>query len=285
MDHPILCGTYRMAVIMEIKKFQPLPETEAVVTGYLHDHITEMETYRKYYPAVVVCPGGGYEMVSEREADPVALRYFAAGYQVFTLRYSVGDAAKNFTPLRELAETVAKIRQNAELYRVDAAHIAVCGFSAGGHLAASLGTLWNNGDFLRWYDRRDQMHRPNALILCYPVILAGEKEHPGSIDRVSVIEEGTLQRDFFSLDKQVTKDTPTSFLWTTAEDDCVPAENSIAFLSALQREKVSYEAHIFPYGGHGLSVCTQEVGAHDTYNARWMDMSIEWLNTVFSYTR
>lgn len=270
---------------MEMISFQPLKETKAAVTGYLHDHITEMETYRKYYPSVVVCPGGGYEMVSEREADPVALRYFAAGYQVFILRYSVGDNAKNFLPLKELAETVATIRKNAEQYRVDGNHIAVCGFSAGGHLAASLGTLWNHEAFLRRYGRRDGRHRPNALILSYPVILAGEKEHQGSIDRVSVMDDGELSREFFSLDRQVTKDTPCSFLWTTAEDDCVPAENSIAFLSALQREKIPYEAHVFPFGGHGLSVCTEETGADDAYNARWMDMSIEWLNRTFGYRR
>lgn len=270
---------------MEMIQFQPLPDTKATVTGYLHDPITEMETYRTYCPAVVVCPGGGYEMLSEREADPVALRYFAAGYQVFTLRYSTGDSAKNFTPLQELAEAVAVIRENAEQYRVDEAHIAVCGFSAGGHLAASLGTLWNHEAFLCRYGRKDQKHRPDALILSYPVIVAGEKEHQGSMDRVSEMDEGDLPRDFFSLDRHVSKDTPCSFLWTTAEDDCVPAENSIAFLSALQREKVPYEAHIFPFGGHGLSVCTEEVGTDDSYNARWMDMSIEWLNHIFGYRR
>jgi len=270
---------------MEMLKFKPLPETEAVVTAYLHDHITEMDVYRKYYPAILICPGGGYEMVSMREADPAALRYFAAGYQVFTLRYSVGDDAKNFTPLRELAETVANIREKAEQYRVDAAHIAVCGFSAGGHLAASLGTLWNHEAFLQRYNRRDQKHRPNALILCYPVILAGDKAHQGSIDRVSVTDEGDLPQEFFSLEQQVSKDTPSSFLWATAEDDCVPAENSIAFISALQREKIPYEAHIFPFGGHGLSVCTEEVGTDDAYNARWMDMSIGWLDHIFGYRR
>lgn len=222
---------------MEIKKFQPLPETEAVVTGYLHDRITEMVTHRKYYPAVVVCPGGGYEMVSMREADPVAQRYFAAGYQVFTLRYSVGDAAKNFTPLRELAETVANIRDNAEQYRVDAAYIAVCGFSAGGHLAASLGTLWNHEAFLKWYDRGDEKHRPNALVLCYPVILAGDKEHEGSIDRVSVIEEGDLPRQFFSLDRQVSKDTPSSFLWTTAENDSYLQKTALPFFQRCREKK------------------------------------------------
>lgn len=270
---------------MEIIEFQPLTETTASVTGYLHDPITEMETHRRQYPAVVVCPGGGYEMLSEREADPVALRYFAAGYQVFTLRYSVGDGAKNFTPLRELAETVAMIRENALRYRVETAHIAVCGFSAGGHLAASLGTLWNHEAFLSRHGRKDQKHRPDALILSYPVIVAGDQEHQGSIDRVSVMDEGELPRAFFSLDRHVSKDTPSSFIWTTAEDDSVPAENSIAFLSALQREKIPYEAHIFPFGGHGLSVCTEEVGSNDPYNGRWMDMSITWLDLIFGYRR
>lgn len=269
---------------MEKITFRPFEDREAYTDGYLHDPITEMTEHRERFPAVVVCPGGGYEFLSQREADPVALQYFAAGYNVFILYYSISENAKNFGPLKELSETVCKIRENADAWRVDPEQIAVCGFSAGGHLAASLGTLWNNETFLRQYDNRGGLNRPNAMLLCYPVITADQRlAHAGSIETVSGSPLGSPGADFFSLEKQVTADTAPAFLWHTVEDDVVPIENSLRMVSALQAQKIPFECHFFPTGGHGLSVCTQEVGNPDAYNARWMDMSIRWLDKLFAY--
>ena len=137
---------------MELVHFQPIPGSDGHVTGYLHTPITEMAVRRERFPTVVLCPGGAYIGCSLREADPVALRFFARGYQVFTLIYSTGEKAKDFQPLKELSETFRLIREKAADYWVDPERMAVCGFSAGGHLAASLGTLWNDGEFLRHYD-------------------------------------------------------------------------------------------------------------------------------------
>lgn len=268
---------------MELIKFKPFENTAGHVTGYIHSLVTEMPVHRKKYPAVVVCPGGGYEMCSQREADPVAFKFFSAGYNVFILEYSVGDSSGDFTPLKELSETLVKIRENAEVYHVDPDKIAVCGFSAGGHLTASLGTLWNNKEFLRYYDNKGGQNRPNALILSYPVILAGEFEHKGSIDRVSNISDGSIPREFFSLDTKVSKETPKTFIWTTVEDTCVPAENTMAFIAALKKAGVSFEAHFLPNGDHGMSICTDEVGCSDEYNAKWMQLSISWLNMAFDF--
>lgn len=263
--------------------FRPLPDTDGIVTGYLHDPINEMNPHRNVFPVVVVCPGGGYSMVSQREADPVALQYFAAGFQVFTLTYSVGEKAKGFTPLKELSETFCHIRKNAEDWNCAAGQIAVCGFSAGGHLAASLGVLWNHPKFLELYDNRGGENQPNAMILSYPVITADEFAHQGSIENVSGAAPGTEEYKFFSLDKHVSADTPPAFLWHTVPDDCVPIENSLSMISALQKAHISYEAHLFPQGHHGMSICTAEVGTPDPYNARWMEMSIQWLRKVFNY--
>ncbi|WP_099205977.1 alpha/beta hydrolase [Scatolibacter rhodanostii] len=264
--------------------FYPFDDQGAYVDAYLHEPMLEMETHRAEFPAVVICPGGGYMFLSKREADPVALRYFAAGYNVFILYYSILDHAKNFRPLKELSETFIRIRENAKEWHTDANKIAVCGFSAGGHLAASLGTLWNHKELLKSYDNQEGKNRPNAMILCYPVITADPAFcHQGSIETISGCQLGEDGANFFSLENHVSADTPPAFLWHTVEDDCVPIENSIRMVSALQKQKVSYECHFFPHDGHGTSVCTEEVGSYNPYNARWMDLSIEWLHNTFSY--
>lgn len=273
---------------MELVHFQPFSDTEGRVTGYLHTPLWELETPRTAYPAVVVCPGGAYAGCSLREADPVALRFFAAGYQVFTLIYSTGEKAKDFLPLRELSETVRRIRENAAQWRVDPEKIAVCGFSAGGHLAASLGTLWNDPEFLKHYDSHGGQNRPNAMILCYPVITSrrfpGDDIYVESLSRVSGCQPGEPGYEYFSLEKHVSQDTCPAFLWHTAEDDIVDVENTLAMVSALHQAGVPCEAHIFPFGGHGLSSCTVESGTPQPHNAQWMDLCLRWLESTFGYT-
>lgn len=175
---------------MEFVKFQPLPGSSAQVEGYLHLPSGDAQNRREAFPAVVVCPGGGYESISAHEADPVALDFLAHGCQAFVLTYSIGEEAKDFRPLKELSETVRRIRENAAQWRVDPEKIAVCGFSAGGHLAASLGTLWNDPEFLKHYDSHDGQNRPNAMILGYPVITADEFAHEGSLRHVSGCQPG-----------------------------------------------------------------------------------------------
>lgn len=269
---------------MELITHQPCRDTEAVLTGYLHLPISEMSPHRANYPVVIICPGGGYEVVSEREADPVALRYFAAGYQTFILRYSTNEQAQNFNPLRELSESIAWIRREAKPLHAAPNQIALCGFSAGGHLAASAGTLWNHPDFYAAAKDYGGENRPDAMILSYPVITAGPKAHVSSIKTVSGGEPGSPAYAFFSLEQHVGPHTPPTFLWHTVTDKSVPVENSFAMMTALQACEIPYEAHLFPAGDHGLSVCTQEVGVHDSYNGCWMDLSITWLNRLFSYS-
>lgn len=264
-------------------QFKPFENTQGCVEGYLHDRLTEMDSHRSKFPCVVVCPGGGYQMLSEREADPVALRYFAAGFQVFILRYSVKEHAGAFTPLKELSETLCNLRAHAEEWDIEKNKIAVCGFSAGGHLTGTLGTLWNHTDFLRLYDNRGGMNRPNAIILSYPVIMSEGRTHIQSIETVSRNMPEGIDREIFSVDKQVTKDTPPTFIWHTVADHAVPVENALSLMTALQAQGISFEAHLFPSGEHGISVCTEEVGTYDAYNAAWMDMSIKWLYNQFSF--
>ena len=274
-------------------KFQPEGGEKCTVTAYLQTELVrEPQEYRRL-PAVLICPGGGYEMVSEREAEPVAKPYFAAGYHVFVLEtYPVGEDAKNFAPLLQLAAAIAHIRANAKAWMVDENKIAVGGFSAGGHLAASLGTLYDDEKFLEagrkvWADpeRMEKSIRPDAMILCYPVLLADEYAHQGSIEHVSGAAEGSGEYRYFGLDKHVDGKTPPAWLWHTAEDTCVPVENSLFFAAALSAAGVPFELHVLPEGDHGMSVCTKEVGSEDAYNGRWMEWSIQWLNKIFAFIR
>ncbi len=267
---------------MERISWKPIPESDGEVVGYLHTPVWEMEVRRESFPAVVLCPGGAYAFVSEREADPVALAFFARGYNVFLLTYSVGEKAKGFLPLRELSETLRALRETPE-WRVDPEHIAVCGFSAGGHLAASLGVLWDDPAFLKLYDNHGGKNRPNAMILGYPVITADEFAHVESLENVSGCKRGTEGYAYFSLDKRVSAKTCPAFLWHTAQDDCVPVENSLAFAAALSRENIPFELHVFPFGGHGMSACTEEVGSRDDYNAKWLPLALDWLDREFQY--
>lgn len=264
--------------------FSPEGIEKCTVTAYLqtlgqHKHMKERKL-----PAIVICPGGGYGSTSAREADPVAKEYIAAGYHAFILDYSVKEDAANFLPLCQLAATVAHIRKKAKEWSVDENKIVVCGFSAGGHLAASLGTLFNENKFQKIWNRTENI-RPDAVILGYPVILSNEYGHERSITRVSGSEKGTEEYAWFGLDQHVDETTPPTFLWHTAADTGVPAENSLCFAMALSAAKVPYELHIFPEGKHGMSVCTQEVGTPDAYNGRWVEWSITWLNKLFSFTK
>lgn len=260
-----------------MKRFEFVPEgvIDCNVRAWLH---TEQEASA---PAVVICPGGGYGHVSEREAEPIARVYYAAGYHTFILKYSVGEEAKDFKPLCQLASLMAHIRKCAEEWKVNPNKIAVCGFSAGGHLAASLGTLYKEQRFLDAFGRDDNV-RPDAMILSYPVITSDEYAHVGSLEAVSGEACGSEGYRWFGLNQYVDEDTPPTYMWHTAEDASVPVENSLKMAMALSKAKVPFEYHVFPHGGHGMSCCTEEVGTPSEYNARWMAWSIEWLKSVFA---
>ena len=262
-----------------MRKFEFVPEgtVDCNVRVWLHE--TE-KAGEKVYPAVVICPGGGYGHVSEREAEPIARVYYEAGYHTFILNYSVGNKAKGFKPLCQLAGLIAHVRKYANEWNVNPNQIAACGFSAGGHLVASLGTLYKHPKFLEVFGR-DDLVRPDAMILAYPVILADEYAHVGSLEAVSGAACGSKEYAWFGLDQYVDTKTPPAYLWHTAEDTCVPVENSLKMAMALSKAKVPFEYHVFPYGKHGMSCCTEEVGTPSEYNARWMEWSIRWLEKMF----
>lgn len=225
-------------------------------------------------PMVVIVPGGGYNHVSAREADPVALQFAAAGYHTAVLTYSVGEGAQNYQPLAQLAQTLGLLRQNAAAWHILPDKIAVCGFSAGGHLALSGAVLDLPG--------AEAQPRPNAVVLAYPVISAGEYAHRGSFVQLAGSEERAAQQPF-TLEDKITPQTPPVFVWHTMEDATVPVENTLLLLNALHKAGVPCEAHLFEKGRHGTSISTAEVDCPSRHRHHWVELALEWLGDTFEF--
>ena len=251
-------------------------KTGAVLTGYVHSLSCEMPAMA-VRPVVLVFPGGGYEFVSDRENEPVAMQFFAQGYQVFVLKYSVMEKAKDMNPLEEAAWAMLTIREHAKEWQLDPQKIAVCGFSAGGHLAGSIGILYKKKELLERLQVSAEQIKPNAMILSYPVICAGEYAHQGSFEMLIGKAYDDAAAKEYSLEQYVDGDTPPAFIWHAVDDCCVPVENSLMLMAELQKNKVPYEGHLFETGNHGISMCNKEVGSNLPHCAHWFKLCIEWL--------
>lgn len=243
------------------------------------------EMHTKKFPAIIICPGGGYDFLSDRENEPVALRYAGNGIQAFVLRYSC--VKKPFPcAVLEIAEAIRYLRKNADRYDIDKDKIIVCGFSAGGHLAASIANMYHEDFILKALDATEEDIKPNGCVLGYPVITSDEKyTHESTIQNLLAdSKEPEKLRKYVSLEKRVTEKTPKTFLWHTADDGAVPVENSLYYMEALSKNKVIFEAHIYEYGGHGLSLCNYQTSMGDYHimpvNEKWVDASIDWIKRL-----
>lgn len=255
----------------------------ATLDVYIPEHSPEI-TFTGNKKAVLVCPGGGYRYVSKREGEVVALAFAAQGFNAFVLTYEVAPAVKHPQPLLDVSRAVCLIRENAETWHTDASRIAVCGFSAGGHLTASLGVFWNEPYIREMLGIREGMNKPNALILSYPVITSqADIAHRGSF--YNLLGEDLDESDYsaMSLEKHVNKGTPPSFIWHTFDDGTVPVENSLLFAQSLRKWNIPFEMHIFPQGVHGISLSDERSAtepAHvNMHVAQWFGLCINWLKT------
>lgn len=217
--------------------------------GYLHKD-------EEVRPCVIVVPGGGYEGVSLSEGEIVALDFWKKGYQTFVCTYTTNPLKSmplKLQPLKDLSRAVRWVRSRAKELRVNPKAVAVCGFSAGGHLCGSLCVHF--ADIPDENPRyADVSNRPDGAILSYPVITAGAKTHSGSMENLLGPEVSQEELRYMSVERQVTKQTPPCFLWHTQTDDAVPVENSYLMAQACREKGVPYALHIFSDGPHGLSL-------------------------------
>ncbi len=250
---------------------------------YLQDHSADIAIERR--PMVLVCPGGGYAFTSDREAEAIALQFLAMGYHAAVLRYSVAPAVYP-TALLEVGRSVALIREHAVTWHVHPDQIAVCGFSAGGHLAGNYCMFWSEEWVAKALSCRKEDLRPNAMILGYPVVTSGEYAHRDSF-KCLLGEDYEQKQGALSLENCVNADTPRAFIWHTYEDGAVPVQNSLLLASALVAQKIPVELHIFEKGGHGLALANRLTQGHggstiEPAAAEWIEMVHKWME---SWTR
>lgn len=251
-------------------------------SGMLPGNYEEIDLERKH-PAVILLAGGAYWRRTPREKEAVALKFLAQGISPWILEYSV---APHVFPqsLCEALTAVAWLRERGEEYHLDARNISVCGFSAGGHLAASTGCFWDRDFVQELLGRPGDRVRPDKLILGYPVVTSGEYAHQDSIRCLLGDEDArnAERRVLVSLEKQVGENFPATFLWHTAEDASVPAQNALLMAGALMEKKVPLEMHLYPEGRHGLSTGDFTSCGELTYGqkyacADWVEKAIHFI--------
>ena len=250
------------------------------LTSYVALVSKELPAHEKR-KAILIIPGGGYSFVSDREGEPIAYEFLNRGYNCFVLTYSVGENCVFPSPLIEASLAMKYIKDNAEKFYIDKDDVSVIGFSAGGHMACLLGTMWNSHYVYDNIKIEPGYNKPKAMILCYPVITSGPDTHKGTIE--TILKDNINDKKYLelvSLEKQVSSETCPCYIWHTAFDTTVPITNSLSFATALSKFKIPYELHIFKDGGHGASTCKPSVRADWPYNTRWIDEAIHFIDNI-----
>ena len=224
--------------------------------------------------AVIIFPGGGYAMRAEHEGKAYAEWLQSIGITSFVVDYRVAPY-QHPAELSDAMRAVRYVRYFAKDYGINKNKIAVMGSSAGGHLAASVSVHYDK-DIYKGTDKIDKEDcKPNATILCYPVIDMFEYRHDGSRQNLIGARAFDEDKELMSLHKQVTRETPPAFIWHTAEDSTVPVENSLLYAGALSKAQIPFELHVYPYGHHGLGLAKAM-----PHVAQWAPALENWLRLI-----
>lgn len=264
-----------------------MPNSKPTPADYIendaNDHATvvSIPTMTPFFPAkgmangtaVVICPGGGYSgLAIVKEGYDVAKEFNKIGVTAFVLKYRLPNdkimVDKTIGPLQDAQTAIMLIRKNAAAWGINPAKVGIMGFSAGGHLASTAGTHFNKSVI----DNKGISVRPDFMLLLYPVITFGEYGHGGSRNNLIGAKPTVAQIELYSNEKQVTADTPPTFLVQAGDDKTVPVQNSLMFYEALLKAKVKAEMHIFQAGGHGFGLYNATSKEH------WFNWCASWLN-------
>ena len=266
--------------LKEVFPFLGENNADPVLTAYLPYNMAEMMRQDAKIPCLLICPGGGYGGVSQREAEPIALHFLSEGYNVFVLTYSV-KPYRFPTQLRQVAAAMEMIHKNAAEWNCNPHRIAIMGFSAGGHLAAHYTNAYDMPEVREVFPESKPVQ---ASILAYPVITADQEHcHPGSFRNLLghdyPLSEEELEK--VSCDRLVSEHTPPAFLWHTRPDSSVPVMNTLLYAQALTKYGIPFEVHIYPEGRHGLAtvddITNNELTDTVKRAHRWLEDAKIWL--------
>lgn len=254
---------------------------QAKLTTYFISHSESIGIEKR--PLVIICPGGGYRYVSEREGEMLALQWAAYGYHAAVLRYSTAPAVYP-TALFELASVVKMVKEHADEWYIAQDKILIQGSSAGGHLAACYAMFWNRSFLSEKLGVSSEMLRPAGLLLNYPVITSGEYAHEDSF-RQLLGKDCEAKKAELSLENQVNDSMPPAFIWHTNEDQSVPAENSLLLALAMRKQNIPVELHLYAKGGHGLALADERTVGRDGKEIEpecqtWMTLANNWIKEV-----
>ncbi|MBQ4109965.1 MAG: alpha/beta hydrolase [Clostridia bacterium] len=238
--------------------------------------------------AILVIPGGGYcDVCYNREGEPVAQAFIPYGYNAFVLHYSVARVKTFPGQLIEASLAIKHIRDNAKEYNINPDKLFVTGFSAGGHLTASIGTMWHRKEVYDAIDMPYGYNKPNGIIPVYPVI-SGNKEfgHMGSFYNLLGTDTPADEQLWeTSIENNVDEKSAPAFIVHTSNDELVPVMNSLVLAEAYAKAGLLFELHIYPDAPHGVSVANKivECGCEKYNNphiAEWVKLATEWAETV-----
>lgn len=270
---------------------------------------------KKKWPAVIICPGGGYMISATKEGEGVAVQYLAQGYSCFVLRYStflnnrdcllkglidVNEDARYPKQVIQLMNVMHYIRENSERWSIDTANIFTIGFSAGGHITGTLAVRWNNNKLLQQLEFTPYQNelRPKGCILCYPMLSAAsleDKKHSESV--MSKLQHDAMEECLYGhlhpskdeiqqleLKNFITRDTPPIFIWHSSDDGVTDANCTTEFVKELQNKQVPCEYHLFTNGEHGLACANEQYAKSkkeiDTTIAMWLPLTFQWLEKI-----
>ncbi|MEG1756652.1 MAG: alpha/beta hydrolase [Clostridia bacterium] len=299
--------------IQRIQLYEGRPDV--TLTTYILGNSKEMLNGQKR-PGIVICPGGGYLNCSDREGEPIALRFAAMGYHAFVLRYSTftnntsgfvpmdADIKVNHNsihpaPVRDLGKAFLTIRAHADEWLVNTEKLCICGFSAGAHNCAMYSVYWNQSVLSEFFHESQEAFRPAAAILAYGltdyILQSGLRMIDPFAKTLQSVSAFALFGDVspaLELLKEVSpvlhvsEHTPPTFLWATSEDTLVSVQHTTRMANALASAGVPFEVHVFEKGPHGLCLADQASASSrmeiDTDAAKWVSLAESWLEKRFA---